>query len=166
MLCALALRYAEELRAIHEEAFPADANALTLPRLIDHFVRPLAEFHDNNPAFGRVFAISNASDGGRGAPRRIRSQLFSSVVERLDLLFAARNPQLPARDRRRISLVAAAIGQAILARRDHAALSEKKPLLDDLRRILHAYLSPVLENEHPARAAKAAPKSMTRRARA
>ena len=151
VLAALALRYSDELRCIHEQAFPSDASGLTLTRLIDHIVRPLAEFHDNNPAFGRVFAISDASDGGRSAPRRIRSQLFGSVVERLDLLYATRNPHLPARDRRRASLVSAAIGQAILARRDHAVPSEKKALLDDLRRVLLAYLSPILEQDHSVR---------------
>lgn len=145
VLAALALRYSDDLRRIHEQAFPANATALTLPRLIDHIVRPLAAFHDDNPAFSRVFAIAEAAEGGRSAPGRIRSQLFLSVVERLDLLFAARNPQLPARERRRTALVAAAIGQAILARRDIAPAPEKKPLLDDLRRVLLAYLTPVLE---------------------
>ncbi|MEO7362541.1 MAG: TetR/AcrR family transcriptional regulator [Gemmatimonadaceae bacterium] len=145
VLAALALRYSDELRRIHEQAFPANAKALTLTRLIDHIVRPLAAFHDDNPAFSRVFAIAEAAEGGRSAPGRIRSQLFLSVVERLDLLFAARNPQMPARERRRTALVAAAIGQAILARRDIAPSQEKKPLLDDLRRVLLAYLTPVLE---------------------
>ena len=145
VLAALALRYSDELRRIHEQAFPTNASGLTLARLIDHIVRPLAVFHDDNPAFSRVFAIAEAAEGGRSAPGRIRSQLFLSVVERLDLLFASRNPGLAPRERRRTSLVAAAIGQAILARRDIAAPAEKKPLLDDLRRVLHAYLSPVLD---------------------
>lgn len=149
VLAALALRYSDELRRIHESAFPTNASGLTLARLIDHIVRPLAAFHDNNPAFSRVFAIAEAAEGGRSAPGRIRSQLFLSVVERLDLLFASRNPGLAPRDRRRTSLVAAAIGQAILARRDIAPPAEKKPLLDDLRRVLHAYLSPVLDGPEP-----------------
>ncbi|MBC8088643.1 MAG: TetR/AcrR family transcriptional regulator [Phycisphaerae bacterium] len=145
VLAALALRYSDDLRRIHEQAFPTNASGITLARLIDHIVKPLAAFHDDNPAFSRVFAIAEAAEGGRSAPGRIRSQLFLSVVERLDLLFASRNPALPARDRRRVALVSAAIGQAILARRDIAPASEKKALLDDLRRVLHAYLSPVLE---------------------
>ncbi|MEP6780641.1 MAG: TetR/AcrR family transcriptional regulator [Gemmatimonadaceae bacterium] len=144
VLAALAMRYSDALRRIHEEAFPADSTALTLPRLIDQIVRPMAAFHDSNPAFSRVFAISDAADGGKSAPGRVRSQLFLSFVERLDLLIASRSPQLSARDRRRVSLVSAAIGQAILARRDMAAAIEKKALLDDLRRVLLAYLSPVL----------------------
>ncbi|MGV3708944.1 MAG: TetR/AcrR family transcriptional regulator [Gemmatimonas sp.] len=145
VLAALALRYSDDLRRIHEQAFPANATGISLAKLIDHIVKPLAAFHDDNPAFSRVFAIAEAAEGGRSAPGRIRSQLFLSVVERLDLLFASRNPSLAPRDRRRISLVAAAIGQAILARRDIAAAAEKKPLLNDLQRVLHAYLSPVLD---------------------
>jgi len=145
VLAALALRYSDDLRRIHEQAFPTNASGITLARLIDHVVKPLAAFHDDNPAFSRVFAIAEAAEGGRSAPGRIRSQLFLSVVERLDLLFASRTPELPARDRRRVALVSAAIGQAILARRDMAPAPEKKALLDDLRRVLHAYLSPVLE---------------------
>lgn len=145
VLAALALRYSDDLRRIHEQAFPTNASGITLQRLIDHIVKPLAAFHDDNPAFSRVFAIAEAAEGGRSAPGRIRSQLFLSVVERLDLLFASRNAALPARDRRRHALVSAAIGQAILARRDMAPAAEKKALLDDLRRVLHAYLSPVLE---------------------
>ena len=150
VLAALALRYSDELRRIHEQAFPTNASGITLARLIDHVVKPLAAFHDDNPAFSRVFAIAEAAEGGRSAPGRIRSQLFLSVVERLDLLFASRNPSLPGRDRRRTALVSAAIGQAILARRDMAAAGEKKALLDDLRRVLLAYLTPVLESPAPA----------------
>ena len=163
VLAALALRYSDELRRIHEQAFPTNATGLTLARLIDHIVRPLAAFHDDNPAFSRVFAIAEAAEGGRSAPGRIRSQLFLSVVERLDLLFASRNPGLAPRERRRVSLVAAAIGQAILARRDIAAPAEKKPLLDDLRRVLHAYLSPVLDG--PAAPVSESRKPATKRAR-
>lgn len=164
VLAALALRYSDELRRIHEQAFPTNASGLTLARLIDHIVRPLAAFHDDNPAFSRVFAIAEAAEGGRSAPGRIRSQLFLSVVERLDLLFASRNPALAPRDRRRTSLVAAAIGQAILARRDIASPAEKKPLLDDLRRVLHAYLSPVLDGP-PAVSAPESRKTTSKRAR-
>jgi len=164
VLAALALRYSDELRRIHEQAFPANATGLTLARLIDHIVRPLAAFHDDNPAFSRVFAIAEAAEGGRSAPGRIRSQLFLSVVERLDLLFASRNPGLAPRERRRTSLVAAAIGQAILARRDIAPPAEKKPLLDDLRRVLHAYLSPVLDG--PAVQAAESRTTAMKRARA
>lgn len=145
VLAALALRYSDELRRIHERAFPANTSGIALSRLIDHIVNPLAAFHDDNPAFSRVFAIAEAAEGGRSAPGRIRSQLFLSVVERLDLLFASRNPALSVRERRRTSLVATAIGQAILARRDMAPVTEKKALLDDLRRVLLAYLTPVLE---------------------
>jgi hypothetical protein len=42
-------------------------------------------------------------------------------------------------------IVAATLGQSLLARRGRAVSAEKKPLLDDLRRILLAYLQPVLE---------------------
>ena len=41
--------------------------------------------------------------------------------------------------------MSASLGQALLARRARAVAIEKKPLLDDLRRILLAYLQPVLE---------------------
>lgn len=163
VLAALALRYSDDLRRIHEQAFPTNASGITLQRLIDHIVKPLAEFHDDNPAFSRVFAIAEAAEGGRSAPGRIRSQLFLSVVERLDLLFASRNPSLPVRDRRRHALVSAAIGQAILARRDMAPSAEKKALLDDLRRVLHAYLSPVLEA--PSAPSEPAAKATSKRSR-
>ena len=56
-----------------------------------------------------------------------------------------RNPKLATRERRRVALVAATLGQSLLARRGRAVAAEKKPLLDDLRRILLAYLQPVLE---------------------
>jgi AcrR family transcriptional regulator len=146
VLAALALRYADEMRAIHERAFPIDPHGLPLDRLIDRIVKPLAEFHDTHPAFRRVFAtVEGPGDDTRSAPTRLRAQLFESFVDRLDVLFAARNPKLAVRDRRRIALVAATLGQSLLARRGRAVATEKKPLLDDLRRILLAYLQPVLE---------------------
>jgi AcrR family transcriptional regulator len=150
VLAALALRYADEMRAIHERAFPMDPHGLPLDRLIDRIVKPLAEFHDSHPAFRRVFAtVEGPGDDTRSAPTRLRAQLFDSFVDRLDVLFSARNPTLATRERRRIALVAATLGQSLLARRGRAVASEKKPLLDDLRRILLAYLQPVLEPASP-----------------
>lgn len=158
VLAALALRYADEMRAIHERAFPMDPHGMALDRLIDRIVRPLAEFHDRNPAFRRVFAtIEGPADDTRSAPARLRTQLFDSFVDRLDVLFASRNPKLAARDRRRLALVSASVGQSVLARRSRAAPADKKALLDDLRRILVAYLSPMLESS-PARPKRASAK--------
>ena len=146
VLAALALRYADEMRRIHELAFPMDPHGMTLERLIDRIVKPLADFHDRNPAFRRVFAtVEGPVDEMRAAPARMRAQLFDSFVDRLDVLFASRNPRLPARDRRRAALVSASVGQAVLARRSRAVAAEKKPLLDDLRRMLLVYLQPVLD---------------------
>ncbi len=148
VLAALALRYADEMRAIHERAFPLDAHDLPLERLIDRIVKPLAEFHDRNPAFRRVFASPDGPvDDTRSAPARLRNQLFDSFVDRLDVLFAARNPRLATRDRRRAALVAANVGQSVLAQRARAHAADKKALADDLRRILLAYLQPLLEPE-------------------
>jgi AcrR family transcriptional regulator len=159
VLAALALRYADEMRAIHERAFPMEATELPLERVIDRIVKPLADFHDRNPAFRRVFATHEGPvDDTRSAPARLRAQLFESFVDRLDVQFAARNPRLSTRDRRRAALVAASVGQAVLARRARAVAADKKPLLDDLRRLLMAYLQPLLEPVAPkgARARKAA----------
>jgi AcrR family transcriptional regulator len=153
VIAGLALRYADEMRAIHERAFPLDAHELPLEQLIDRIVRPLADFHDRNPAFRRVFASHEGpTDDTRSAPSRLRSQLFESFVDRLDVLFAARNPQLANRDRRRVALVAATIGQGLL--RARALAGDKKALLDDLKRVLMGYLGPVLEPEAPKRARK------------
>ncbi len=159
VLAALALRYADEMRHIHEKAVPIDPRGLSLERLIDRIMKPLAEFHDRNPAFRRVFAtFEGPLDETRAAPARLRAQLFDSFVDRLDVLFASRNPRLPARERRRAALISASVGQAVLARRSRASDAEKKPLLDDLRRLLVAYLAPLLEAGAPPRARKSVTK--------
>ena len=146
VVAALALRYADEMRAVHERAFATDPRGLSLERLIDRIVRPLAVFHDQHPAFRRVFATIDAPPDSTGsAPLRLRAQLFDSFVDRLDLLFLARNPALGTRERRRAAMICASIGQALLARRARATASEKKPILDELRRVLVAYLTPLLE---------------------
>jgi AcrR family transcriptional regulator len=160
VLAALALRYADEMRAIHERAFPVDPQGLALDRLIDRIVRPLAEFHDRNPAFRRVFAtIEGPGDDTRSAPVRLRGQLFDSFVDRLDVLFASRNPRLAARERRRAALISATVGQAVLARRGRAAPIDKKALLDDLKRMLLAYLTPLLEPPAVRKPRAAAPRA-------
>jgi AcrR family transcriptional regulator len=146
VLAALALRYADELRAIHERTIPLDPHALSLEKLIERVVRPLADFHDRNPAFRRVFGHAEAaSDETRKAPARLNAQLFESFVDRLDVVFAARNLALTSRERRRIALTSASIGQVMLANRARAAAADKKAILDDLRRLLLAYLQPLLE---------------------
>lgn len=150
VLAALALRYADEMRHVHEKAFPIDPRGLALERLIDRIIRPLADFHDRHPAFRRVFAsVEGPADETRSAPARLRAQLFDSFVDRLDVLFAGRNPRLAARERRRAALIAASVGQAVLARRSRASAAEKKPLLDDLRRLLLLYLEPLLDPPTP-----------------
>jgi AcrR family transcriptional regulator len=156
VLAALALRYADEMRAIHERALPLDPLELPLDRLIDRVVRPLADFHDRTPAFRRVFASHDAPPGATGAaPARLRAQLFESFVDRLDVLFATRNPRLPARDRRRAALMTATIGQAILAQRGRTSVpADRKAMLDDLRRALLGYLQPLLDPEPAKRTRK------------
>ncbi len=162
VLAALALRYADEMRAIHERAFPMDPQGMALERLIDRIIRPLAEFHDRNPAFRRVFATNEGpADDTRSAPMRLRAQLFDSFVDRLDVLFAARNPRWAAKDRRRAALVSASVGQAILARRSRAPVADKKALLDELKHLLVAYLAPSLDAA-PARAPAREPRKRVR----
>jgi len=165
VLAALALRYADEMRHIHERAIPMDPQGLELDRLIDRIIRPLADFHDRHPAFRLVFAsVEGPADETRAAPARLRAQLFDSFVDRLDVLFASRNPRLPARDRRRAALISASVGQAVLARRSRASAAEKKPLLDDLHRLLHVYLEPLLDPpESPIATRKSAAKRATRK---
>ena len=159
VLAALALRYADEMRQIHERAFPMDPHGLALDRLIDRIIRPLADFHDRHPAFRLVFAsVEGPPDETRAAPARLRAQLFDSFVDRLDVLFASRNPRLPARERRRAALISASVGQAVLARRSRASATEKKPLFDDLRRLLQLYLQPLLDPPAPRAATKSARK--------
>jgi AcrR family transcriptional regulator len=159
VLAALALRYADEMRQIHERAFPMDPHGMPLDRLIDRIIRPLAEFHDSHPAFRRVFAsVEGPAGETRTTPARLRAGLFESFVDRLDVLFASRNPRLPARERRRAALVSATVGQAVLARRSRASAAEKKPLLDDLRRLLALYLQPLLDPATPKSPAKTARK--------
>jgi AcrR family transcriptional regulator len=159
VLAALALRYADEMRQIHERAFPMDPHGMPLDRLIDRIIRPLADFHDRHPAFRRVFATVEGPAGDtRTTPARLRAGLFESFVDRLDVLFASRNPRLPARERRRAALVSASVGQAVLARRSRASAAEKKPLLEDLRRLLSVYLQPLLDPAVPKSPAKTARK--------
>ncbi len=145
VLAALAQRYADEMHSIYERALPIDSRALPLERLIDRIVRPLAEFHDHNPAFRRVFAHNDGSvDEAATSSSRLRAQIFESFVDRLDAVFAERNPLLGHRERRRAALISATIGQSLLARRARAPAAEKKPLMDDLRHILFLYLTPLL----------------------
>lgn len=165
VLAALALRYADEMRQIHERAFPIDPHGMALDRLIDRIVRPLADFHDRHPAFRRVFAtVEGPPDDTRTAPARMRAQLFESFVDRLDVLFASRNPRMPTRERRRAALVSASIGQAVLARRSRAVTTEKRPLLDELRRLLHVYLEPLLDLPAAAPAQRTAPRTLAKSA--
>jgi AcrR family transcriptional regulator len=145
VVAALALRYADEMHAIHERSLPVDSDGLSLKQLIDRIVNPLADFHDRHPAFRHVFASMDATgDDTRSAPSRLRAQLFDSFIDRLDVVFAARNGHLPARERRRAAMVCTSIGHTLLARRARAVAPDKRLLLDDLKRILTAYLEPIL----------------------
>jgi AcrR family transcriptional regulator len=148
IVAALATRYAAALQALHASTFPDAPRDVPLSRLIDGIVDPLAEFHDQNPAFRHVFNISPSRRGPATdtAVRKEWEALNRSIVARVVALLGALAPTMSEADRTRHALVVTTAGEALLALRDDTPRSRRAAVLADLKRLLLAYLAPLLAN--------------------
>jgi AcrR family transcriptional regulator len=107
---ALATRYAEQLRVLHERALALDHRMVPLAAFVDHVMDPIVAFNRDHPALMRLFGGSNVSPDLRDP----LVDLHSELQERFDAGFAARLPDFNPENRRRMVAVSLQIALALL----------------------------------------------------
>lgn len=146
IVAALAARYAAQVQALHDRTFPADPRRVPLERIIAGVVDPLAEFHDAHPAYRHVFNLAPSRRGPAtdAVARREWEALNRSIVSRVTALLAVLAPTLAEAERVRHATVCVTAGEALLALRDDTPKGRRAAVLADLKRMLLAYLEPLV----------------------
>lgn len=139
---ALASRYAEQMGAIHDAAFDADAAGLPLGTVIDRIVDPMIALSMASPA-ARV--LLNSADLSPDLAART-SQLHQAALARTESLISKRAPQLPAADRARAAQVTFQVFKGLLPA-IIAADSDRPALIRELKTVLYRYLEPIDSND-------------------
>ncbi|MFL5576642.1 MAG: TetR/AcrR family transcriptional regulator [Gemmatimonadaceae bacterium] len=141
LLHAVAERYVADMGELLDAGDPPDVAALPLDALVDAVLEPFVAFHRTHPGY---FAILFAPQGG-AALRRVRGRLRERLVARVDRLFRARAPGLPAAKRRRVALTAVEAARALLQYVETGVpAGARGPMRAELRAMLLAYLGPAL----------------------
>ncbi|WP_030749893.1 TetR/AcrR family transcriptional regulator [Streptomyces griseus] len=146
-------RLIHEMRERHGQVFTPENAALPLPELIDAVLDPMIEFNCLNPAF---LALMHGSD----VPGRIaeeHDELHASLLSQVRALIGARAvPPLPADRLDRVADMAFAVfkgGLALVVAAPEGPVREAA--VEELKRVMHRYLEPLVGEAAPAGAAGA-----------
>lgn len=137
ILHALAARYLEQLRELYDRVLTVDVAALPLERLLDCIIDPLVEFKAGQPGFA---VISSGAHSSRELAATAE-ELNQAVIQRVDAIFAARAPALPAAQRQLCATFSVAVAGALLPLAEAADGSTRALLLAETKALLAAYLA-------------------------
>jgi AcrR family transcriptional regulator len=147
LLHAVAERYAADMLTLLEAADPPDAATLPLDEVVGAVLEPFVAFHHAHPGY---FALLFAPQGS-AALRAVRGRLRERLVQRVDRLFRARVPGLPAAKRRRLALTAVEAGRALMQYIEVSVpRAAQEEMRAELRAMLVAYLAPWFGGESAA----------------
>jgi AcrR family transcriptional regulator len=136
ILQALANRYLDELRAVHDQLFDEAAVALPLPQLYDRIIEMLANFHERRPGFRPLFFCSTYSPRLAGAA----AQLHQEVVQRVEKLMDRRSPGLDPQQRRILALINCEVMKGLLPLAEIGDAEFRKQIHYQIRELLLSYM--------------------------
>lgn len=136
---ALADRYLEQLRSAHGSLTPELAH-LPLDELIDRMTGPMIAVNVANPGFKALFGRPDMPERLAAPTRAVHGAVFG----RIDAVFAARRPDLPADDRARTARVTAQLFGGLIPMIVSAEEGERPALVEELKKVLRGYLGPIL----------------------
>src|SRR5207253_6488193 len=93
---ALGVRFAEQLRVLHERALAPDNRPLPLAVFLDRIIDPIVAFNRDHPALMHLFGGTHVSPG----LQELLADLRSRLLERFDAGFAVRLPDFDPDQRR------------------------------------------------------------------
>jgi AcrR family transcriptional regulator len=132
---ALGVRFAEQLRVLHEHALAPDNRPLPLAAFLDRIVDPIVAFNRDHPALMRLFGGTHVSPDLQGLLADLRFRL----LERFDAGFAARLPDFDPDQRRRMVIVSLQIALALLPLTLGPDSTEGDAFAMELKAALRAY---------------------------
>jgi AcrR family transcriptional regulator len=136
ILRALAARYREQLRAVHDAVLNAETARLPWPALYDRIVDALADFHAAHPGFRPLFHGSTTS----AELARAAAELDAECVRRADAMMAAGLPDLDPERRRLYAVLNVEVLKALLRVAESGDRAWRARVIAEAKRMLHAYM--------------------------
>jgi AcrR family transcriptional regulator len=140
ILEALAERYLNELRAVHNTMLDETAAQLPMPELYDRIISTLAHFHATHPAFGTMFFGSTTSPQLAAAA----DALTEECIGRVDAMMAVREPQLDTTRRRLCATINVHVMKTLMHVANAADAKFRGLLLAEIKTLLLAHMNAVL----------------------
>lgn len=138
---ALRAEYCRELE-LRWGPLKENAQDLNLRQLVDHLIGIMVRFYEDHPAFLRLLDAPGIT-GGASARARFRENLTD--------LFAARQPQLPRQEARRLAVVTQQIMRALRIVYADAKPQERPYLVEEFKEVLLCYFRSRLKSPQPVR---------------
>ena len=136
IVAALSQQFADGVRALAKERLDAMVLRKDPARFVSALVDGMAELQQRTAGFVCVYAGSQSDS----AFEALAAYLRRVLGERLDELFAAAFPKLPAAERRRILSVWGDITRAMIGGLDRGRSAERDAMTRELKIVLTSYL--------------------------
>lgn len=135
LLKALADRYLERLRGVHEQVLNEEATTLPLETVYDRVISALAAFHRRNPGFQALFYGSPTSAGLKKAA----DMLHEECIGRVETMMARREPHLSPERRRLIATVNVDVMRALFHRAHSGDEPFRERMMAEIKAVLLGY---------------------------
>jgi AcrR family transcriptional regulator len=139
ILHAVAARYLEQLRAVHDRLITPEVGRLPLLEMVARVVDGLAAFHEANPGFQPLFFGSTTSIH----LATVANELLQECIGRVEAMLAAHAPEMPPAQRSLQSTVCATVVKALLPLAAACKPTRRKRILKETKYLLFRYMDPV-----------------------
>lgn len=137
ILHAVADRYLQRLRALHDRLLTPEVAQLPLPEIYDRIINAIAEFHRQHPGFQPLFHGSETSDHLKAA----EDLLSQECISRVEAMIAARHPHLPADRRQLLATINVEVIKTLLPLAEAApSLERRQTVLTEVKKLMLAYM--------------------------
>jgi AcrR family transcriptional regulator len=143
VLRALAERYLEQLREVHDRVFDDEAARLPLPALYDRIIHTLADFHQAHPGFQPLFYGSATSKHLTA----VAAKLHGECIDRVDALMAARAPRMDQEQRRLYATMNVEVIKALLPLSESGDPGFRALVLEEIKNLLLAHMRAILDRK-------------------
>jgi AcrR family transcriptional regulator len=143
VLEALAARYEEQLRALHDQVLNEETARLPLPEMYDRVIHTLADFHAAHPGFRPLFYGSATS--GRLAAAADR--LHQECINRVEAMITHRFPELEPSRRRLYATINVEVVKTLLPLSESGDAALRRQVLEEIKRLLLAHMREALGAE-------------------
>jgi AcrR family transcriptional regulator len=141
ILQALAARYLEQLRALHDAVLTEETARLPWPELYDRVIHALADFHRAHPGFRPLFFGSPTSAGLAAAEEVLRQE----CIGRVERMIASRAPGLSAERRALLAAINVDVIKALLPLSESADEGFRARVLGEIKKLLLGHMREAIE---------------------